>query len=362
MHLPIQAQATTLEPEQAKILDDEFFLSDPLSHFSARITMLLEASRSDYEASPENEPEFFRALGLEGADAALHFDGQHRRVQVAVDALSLRHQAAEALTRFIYARVAATPRSGDAASTWLAIADSPTPMIKVIESNKAALDADEHRFLQLILPPGTVVKGPVVGAAQTALEWANHAVWLLMNDELSINAAHNKLKHGLAASARGDVRIEFITTPPNEDGTIPVSAFGEGKSIPLFDRPMLTYLSRPPRELRQGLEAISLRVDLPVVLAETWMLATVYAAMFHIAAREHYDESLPEGVAPYPTLVVGRPPEHVIGGQPLGYRSAVTLPPDGTTQPRPSGVFFYKSFWPMMIDFESKTSGMVVDG
>lgn len=35
---------------------------------------------------------------------------------------------------------------------------------------------------------------------------------------------------------------------------------------------MLTYLSRPPRELRQGLEAVSLRVDLPVVLAETWMI------------------------------------------------------------------------------------------
>ncbi|MPV49231.1 hypothetical protein GCG21_04275 [Pseudactinotalea sp. HY160] len=362
MHLPIQAQATTLEPELAKILDDELFLSNPLGHFSARITMLLEASRSDYQASPEVEAEFFRSLGLEGADAVLHFDVKHRRVQVAVDALSLRHQAAEALTRFIYARVAATPRSGDAASIWLAIADSPTPMIKVIERNKEAFDADQHRFLQLIFPPGTVVEGTAIGAAETGLEWANHAVWLLMNDELSINSAHNKLKHGLAASARGDVRIEFITTPPNEDGTIPVSAFGEGKPMPLFDRPMLTYLSRPPRELRQGLEAVSLRVDLSAVLAETWMLATVYAAMFHIAACEHYGESLPEGVAPYPTLVVGHLPEHVIGGQPLGYRSAVTLPPDGTTRPRPSGVFFYKRFWPMMIDFESKTSGIVVDG
>ena len=114
-----------------------------------------------------------------------------------------------------------------------------------------------------------------MGAAETAVAWANHAVWLLTSDELSINAAHNKLKHGLATSARGDVRIELITTPPNEDGTIPTSAFGEGKSIPLFDRPMLTYLSRPPKELRQGLEAVSLRVDLPVVLTETWMMANV---------------------------------------------------------------------------------------
>ena len=201
-----------------------------------------------------------------------------------------------------------------------------------------------------------------MSAAETAVAWANHAVWLLTNDELSVNAAHNKLKHGLATSARGDVRIELITTPPNEDGTIPTSAFGEGKSLPLFDRPMLTYLSRPPKDLRQGLEAVSLRVDLPVVLAETWMMANVYAAMFHIAAREHYGENLPEEVAPYPTLVAGRMPEHVIGGRPLGYRSAVTLPPDGTTPPRPSGVAFFKQFWPMTIDFGSKTQGVVVDG
>lgn len=362
MHLPIRAQGTTLTNEQAKTIDDEFFLSNPLSHFSSRISMLLETARSKYEANPENEREFFEALGLHNAGTALKFDTQHRSVQVAIDALSLRHQAAEALTRFIYARVAATPRDRDAKSNWLAIADSPTRMIEVIEANKTALDADPHRFLQLLFPPDAVVEGPIEGAAGTAAAWADHAAWLLTTDELSINAAHNKLKHGLATSARGDVRIELITTPPNEDGTIPTSAFGEGKSIPLFDRPMLTYLSRPPRELRQGLEAVSLRIDLPVVLAETWMMANVYAAMFHIAAREHYGENLPEAVAPYPTLVVGRLPENVIGDRLLGYRSAVTLPPDGTTSPRPSGIFFFKKFWPMTVDFESKTEGVVVDG
>lgn len=198
-------------------------------------------------------------------------------------------------------------------------------------------------------------------AAETAIAWANHAVWLLTEYELSVNSAHNKLKHGLATSARGDVRIEFITTPPNADGTIPVSAFRNGKSLPLFDRPMLTYLSRPPKAMRQGREAVSLRVDLPVVLAETWMMATVYAAMFHIAAREHYGASLPERVAPYPTLVIGRLPEHVLGDRPLGYRSPVTLPPDAATSPRPPGVAFLKRFWPMTVDFESKTEGVVVD-
>lgn len=130
MHLPLRAQGATLTDEEAKILDDEFFLSNPLSHFSSRVSMLLKTARSNYEANPENEPEFFKALGLDRADTALKFDARHRSVQVAIDALSLRHQAAEALTRFIYARVAAAPRDGDAKSTWLAIAGSPTPMIR----------------------------------------------------------------------------------------------------------------------------------------------------------------------------------------------------------------------------------------
>ncbi|MCL3776629.1 MULTISPECIES: hypothetical protein [unclassified Actinomyces] len=362
MHLPLHAQDTTLTNEQAKILDDEFFRSDPLAHFSSRVSMLLETARSNYEASPKSEPEFFKALGLDNADSALKFDTQHRSIQVAIDALSLRHQAAEALIRFIYARVAAEPRRGDAKCTWLAIADSPTRMIEVIEASKATLDADQHRFLQLLFPPATEVKGPAVRAAESAVAWVNHAVWLLTSDELSINAAHNKLKHGLATSARGDVRTELITTPPNEDGTIPTSAFGEGKSTPLFDRPMLTYLSRPPKELRQGLEVTSLRVDLPVVLAETWMMANVYATMFHVAALEHYGKRLPEDVAPYPALVVGRQPDQLIGDRLLGYRSAVTLPPDGKSSPRPSGILFFKQFWPMRIDFESKTECMIVDG
>ena len=88
MHLPIRAQGTTLTDEQAKVLDDEFFLANPLSHFSSRVSMLLETARSSYEASPENEPEFFNALGLDSADTALKFDARHRSVQVAIDALS----------------------------------------------------------------------------------------------------------------------------------------------------------------------------------------------------------------------------------------------------------------------------------
>lgn len=63
MYLSIQPQSTNLTDEQARILDDEFFLSDPLGHFTSRITMLLATSRTEYEATPESEPEFFKILG-----------------------------------------------------------------------------------------------------------------------------------------------------------------------------------------------------------------------------------------------------------------------------------------------------------
>ena len=80
------------------------------------------------------------------------------------------------------------------------------------------------------------------------------------------------------------------------------------------------------------------------------------------ALTDHFGDVMPEGVAQYPALVVGRLPEHVIGGRPLGYRSAVTLPPDGTTAPRESGLFFHNSFIPMDVDYDSKIEGVVVDG
>lgn len=362
MHLHLPADSVHLSESHAKALDDEFFLSHPAAYFASRISALIAAERTTHSPTPTSEPAFFEALGLTKTDGLLSFDEQDRRLQVAVEALSLRHQAAEALLRFLYAVAAAKPKAGDAASTWLAIADSPTPLIEVVEKTMIALNGEDDLFLRCLFTPGTRVDNMAVAAADTAIAWLNHASALLTGDELSVNAAHNKVKHGLAVSARGDVRIEFIKTPPNDLGEIPVSAFGEGKSVPIFDRPMLTYLSRPHMKPKQGIEAISLRVDVPVVLAEAWMIANVYAAVFNARAIRHFGADLPDGVAPYPTLAIGRLPEHVIGGRPLGYRQAVTLPPDGTTKPRKSGLFFHGSFIPMDIDYDSKVTGVVVDG
>lgn len=362
MHLHLRAESIHLSKSQAKALDDEFFLSHPAAYFASRISSLLAAEHSAAAPTSADEPEFFAALGLATTDSLLAFDEPDRRLQIAIEALSLRHQAAEALLRFMYAVTAAKPKVGDAPSTWLAVADSPTTLIEVVQKTIAALDADEELFLRCLFTPDTRVDENVAAAADTAVAWVNHASSLLTGDELSVNAAHNKVKHGLAVSAREDVRIELLTTAPDDLGRIPLSAFEDGKSMPIFDRSMLTYLSRPHVKPKQGLEAISLRVDVPVVLAEAWMIANVYAAMFHARARRHFGDDLPEGVAPYPALVIGRLPEHVIGKRPLGCREAVTLPPDGTTAPRESGLFFHGSFIPMDVDYDSKVSGVVIEG
>ena len=360
MYLAISPEGTHLTADQAKILDDEFFRADPLGHFTSRISMLLASKSQTVAPTRATYPGFFDALGLDGLDALPGVGERNRDVQVSIDALALRHQCAEALERLLFALTAAH-EGPDARCLWWAIADSPTRTLNVLESTKRAFDADEHLLLRLMFGLDTPITDEAVAAADTALAWINHAGHLLAGDELSINAAHNKLKHGLAVATRDDVRIDLVAAPPNDKGEVPLSAFGEGKSVPIFDRPMLTYLSRPHGKPKRGLEVVSLRVDVDTVLAETWMLATVYAALFHVAALEHFEGLAPDGLAPYPTLAIGRTPKQMLASQALGYRSPVTLPPDGVTAARPSGVFFYGAFFEMDIDLESRRQAVIVD-
>lgn len=363
MYINIRADGVALSAANAKALDDEFFRSRPTSYFAARMEMILKASADSEPAGPSDFPDLLTALGLSDDDV-LHFEPEDRRLQLAVDALALRHHVAEALVRFLYALVAATPRGADAPCSWLAVAESPQRLIDVVRANKVALDADPMAFARVYLPAETSLSTDVLAAIQSATSWVNHAVKLLTGDELTVNTAHNKLKHGLAVSARGDVRIELITAQPGPSGEVPLSAFGEGKSLPIFDRPVLTYIGRPvAARPPQGLEATSLRVDVPVVLAEAWMMANIYGALFHVAAVKHYGDKMPEvGVAPYPPLIAGSSPGYVLKDRVLGFRQPVTLPPDGTTAPRPSGLFFHDAFWPVHLDLDSVVEGEVVDG
>lgn len=295
-------------------------------------------------------------------DGIFTFDERDRGMQIAVDALAIRHHVAEGLVRFLYALVAAQPNGADAPCTWLAVANSPMSLAETVGKVHEAFEANSTLFQPLFFRPGMNVGPSELKAAETALAWLNHSVKLLTSNELAVNAANNKVKHGLAVSARDDVRIELVTTQPDESGNIPVSAFGEGKSIPIFDRPMLSFLSHPGNKRALGIELTALRVDVPSVLAETWMIAVTYAALFHVAALKHFDGDEATGIASYPRLPVGPLPDQILKGKVNGYRGVVTTPAEPEVNPRPTGVFFHDFFWPMNIDFGSKFTATVVDG
>lgn len=361
VYIEIQPSGTALTESQARTLDDEFFLARPLQYFNARISELLHAAGEPETRTNAAVSEFALAAGLNPSDTLLQFTEDEQRLQLAVDALSLRHHAAESLTRFLYAAVAAQPKPGDARCTWLAVEQSPISIIQVVDATVAALGDDNDKFLRALYAPGTVLTQEKCDYANSAVEWLNHASRLLTGNELSVNAGHNKVKHGLALSTSGDIRIDFIEADRISNGEIPLSAFASGKSAPLFDRPFLTYLNRPHPAKTSGLELTSLRVDLPVVLAEAWMMANIFSSLFNAAAVRHFGDHQPKDLAPRPPAVALRSPTDVVGGAVLGYRQPVTDPLKGGTA-RDAGLFFHGSFMPVQLDYGSRSSAVITEG
>lgn len=358
--LPITPEGPNVTAGQAKTLDDEFFTAKPLAYFSARIASLLEAHAAGSTTSTDPYQPMWAALGI-SQPGLLEFTDSDRQLQVAVDSMATRHHAAEALVRLIHALASpASARSGT--SIWARIADGPNTLHAVTEELAQKLEQDTGLFARLFVPPGATVSTDLERAFDVAWKWFLHGIHLLTSNELTVNAAHNKLKHGLAVRARDDVRIELMVgTSPDADGNLPLSAFRNGNSIPIFDRPMVTYLARPYGRPPLGLEVSSLRIEVPLVLSETWMIAQTYAAIFHVAARLHFGDEAAD-IAPYPTLPTGPTPKALLGNTPLGYRGIVTFPPDTATPRREAGLFFPGAFIPMTIDFDNVTQATIVDG
>lgn len=352
--LTINPQGVQLTTDQASLLDAEFFRSSPLQYFVPRIEqMLRSASAESGDVSNEDLGAFRNRLGLPAEEPSpLEFDASDRTRQLAVDALSVRHHAAETLVRLLYGLVVATPRKGDAASVWVAITDSPGPLKQVALAVVERLNEGEPSFGQLFLPVGHEVTQDLQAALEVAVAWTNHAIGLLTRDDLAVNTGYNKVKHGLSVSSRDDVRVEFVKGPIPSDGTIPLSAFAS--SVPLFDRPLLTFLYRPFRQ--PHLETASIRVDLETTLAEAWMIAVAAGAVFAVAARQRFPGSA--DVADFPRLPIGPSPDQLLTGSVQGLRSPVTEPAGND---RPGGLFSYGSFQPMKFDFGNASSAVVVD-
>ena len=353
--LTISPQGVPLSPDQASRLDAEFFRFSPLKYFVPRIEQMLRSSSAEVVDQDDESLQAFRdRLGLPAAELSpLKFDVSDRKRQLAVDAVSVRHHAAETLMRLLYGLVVAVPREGDAASVWVAITDSPISLRDVTKAVAERLNSDgSPSFAELFLPAGQEVTQNLQAALEVAVGWTNHAIGLLTRNDLAVNTGYNKVKHGLSVSARDDVRVEFVQGPIPSDGTIPLSSFES--SVPLFDRPFLTFLYRPPRRLH--LETASIRVDLETTLAEAWMIAVVAGAVFAVAAQQRFPDS--DDVADFPRLPTGPTPDQLLGGSVRGMRSPVTEP---TVDDRPPGIFFHGSFQPMEVDFGDVTSAVVVD-
>jgi hypothetical protein len=137
-------------------------------------------------------------------------------------------------------------------------------------------------------------------------------------------------------------------------------------SIPIFDRPVLEFLARPPAGGKPGpgLELTQLRLDAATLLAETTMLATVHAAVFHVAAARHAEWSPTVGtISPFPTLPLGPSPTQLLGKAVTGMRFPVTDLPDGTTTTRNSGIGFnHGVFVPLGFDDGAHGSVTLVEG
>jgi hypothetical protein len=209
----------------------------------------------------------------------------------------------------------------------------------------------------------------VIDACNVFVSWIGYAVRLLSPSEIDLQAGHNKAKHGLAVRARSDLRITFLTTPPHDDGSVPLSALTGPDAIDIFDQPVLELLAHGPKVAghRQGLELTQLRLKPAALLADAYMIAMAHAALFHVAATEHFanrdDLREYQVPPPFPGFPVGGPrPADIDARAPLGMRFPITTPPGGGPSRREAGIGFRDRFQVLYVDHAKRSSGRVVDG
>lgn len=358
-----------LTPEQARELDDSFFGSRPYEYFSARIASLISSADSPVVERPEGlGADFFASLGLAEMPHTLPFSDSDRELQVATDSFAVRHHAAEALVRLYHALTVATAAEGSPPCVWESIADGPMRTVDLVRQARSHLisGAGQDSLWTLVLSPGVATEGEASKEVVTALNvmgaWLHHAMNLLTRDDININAAHNKVKHGLAVRSRNNLRMIFSTQGPDPDGTIPLSALTGPNAADIFNTVTLDYLARPPKVhgRKSGLEVSTLALAPAKLLAESWMMAVTYGAMFHVAARRHF-ASRDLDCPTYPRLPLGPTPEQLLGNSVVGLRHPVTLPLDGHGDQRQAGIAFEQDFLTLDIDFDNKSVATVVD-
>ncbi|MGY5884166.1 hypothetical protein [Modestobacter lacusdianchii] len=377
MYPPPDGQGLT--EEQAIALDNTFLASDPFQYFKSRIASLAawheSAPLSDVPL-PEPKPGSIRAeldQYLQRPVASGPFKDLDVNAQVAADALALRHHAAEALLRLACARLAPSTSAG-VPCLWAEVASGPTQIGEVIARLTASAQAADwaERLLGALVSSEKVETArtdlEVLDACDVIVEWIGYAAGLLSPAEIDLQAGHNKVKHGLAVRTRPDMRVTFLKTAPNADGTVPLSSLTGPDAINIFDQPVLELLAHGPKVdgHRQGLEITQLRLKPSALLADAYMLATAHGTLFHVAAVEHFkghDDPSELRMPTFPGYPVGGPrPKDIDAHAPLGMRFPLTTPPGGGQVRREAGIGFRDRFHTLHIDHANRTSGRVVDG
>lgn len=353
-------------PEQVRELDDEFFSSDPFGYFQARIESLVAYADGAVAQYQDGLGGTYASRLRRAPEEMLRATDDARELQVVTDALSLRQHAAEALVRLWAAVLETRHTAPGEVSVWATLADGRIRTAEVLDqigSTEGASDPDVQ--LRLLVP------GPLIGRVKADPElqraigvlftWLEHAEHVLVRGDIHLAAANNKVKHGLAVRPTNTLRVDFLPQDAVPDPeSISVSTLASG--VPLFDRPVVEYLARPTR--KEGLELTQLRLDAATLLTEATMLATVHAAVFHVAAARYAASSRTiESIVPYPKLPLGPTPVELLGKAVTGMRSPVTLPKGGGPPLRGPGIGFNdRTFWNLTVDYDGHRSGRLTDG
>lgn len=373
----------SLSDATAKELDDQFFTSDPFAYIRSRILALLSDDRPAFEGSAAEE--FARLLGPSSVHYT-HCDDRTVKLQIAVDAFALRHQVAETLLRLIHVAL----HHQDGRSHWVELVDTPTRTIDVIKENRSALDAQEDGGVELLraalvspentlridLEPRHVANsGPGRGsepeegsstelidrALDVHIGWINYAIRLFVQKDPDLDAAHNKFKHGMGLRPQDDVLSTITLTPPNSDGSVPLSSLTGDQAVNLFDGITTEFLSRASR--KHGLETTQIAMLPAPTLVEAAAMAHTLALLFQRAAVKHFANHEPhEGrsIPAHPGLLVEGPrPGTLRPTRPFALRLPLTMPLRANSGPE--ALLFWTNGHVNTMVFGERIRGVVVD-
>jgi hypothetical protein len=366
----MKPQGPHLTAEQARMLDDDFFTSRPFAFFKARIASLLESAPPAGTVDPDAglASEFAAALGLGDVRDIREVDRRDRELCRALDALAVRHHAAEALVRFFYAAsIGDGGRVAGAPCTWAAVCNGPKSNADVVAQvdDYMRTEQGQETFWTKVIPVDEKTTHlPLNTPAHVQLlgGWLEHAMRLLTRDDIDISAGYNKFKHGLAVRSRDDMRATFVRQTPG-DGPIPLSAVTGPDAVELIDTISVDYLWQPRKveSRKPGLELSTVRLAPATLLAEAWMIAMTYGAMFHVAAARHFAGRDGVTMPEYPDLPVGPTPGQLLQGTAIGIRTPITMPVDGGPTVRGTAFVFHDAFVPVEVDVEAMRTAAIAD-